>query len=57
MKWFNDVLMMSMNLSDIDILNICGIDQRCISTRISKYEGVNLIQNPDLSKKVNHYKI
>ena len=47
----HDLLMMSMNLSDIAILNIKGSDYRCIISLISKSEVVNLLQNADLTKK------
>ena len=40
-----------MDLNDIAILNICGIDYRCIVNGISKSKAVNLIQNADLSEK------
>ena len=46
-----DLLMMSMNLSDIAVLNIKGSDCRCIITLISKTEAVNLSQNTDLTEK------
>ena len=42
---------MSMNLSDIAILNIKGADYRCIISRISKSEAINLMQNTDLCEK------
>ena len=45
------LLMMSMNLSDIPILNIKGSDYRCIISRISKNEAINLVQNTDLTEK------
>ena len=45
------LLMMSMNLSDIAILNIKGSDYRCIISLISKNEAIKLMQNADLSKK------
>ena len=48
----HDVLMMSMNLSGIAILNIHGADYRCIISRISKSEAINLMQNNDLSIKI-----
>ena len=51
-----NLLMMSMNLSDIAILNIKGSDYRCITSGISKKEAINLMQNTDLSGKVEHYK-
>ena len=47
----HDALMMSMNLSNIAILDINGDDYCCIITGISKSEAINLIQNIDLSKK------
>ena len=43
--------MMSVNLSDIDILNIKGADYRCIIGLISKNEAINLLQNTDLTEK------
>ena len=43
--------MMSMNLSDIAILNIKGADYRCIIHGISKNEAINLLQNIDLTDK------
>ena len=39
----HDLLMMSMNLSDIAILNIKGSDYRCIISLISKNEVINLM--------------
>ena len=41
----HDLLMMTMNLSDI------GSDHRCIISGISKSEAINLMQNIDLTKK------
>ena len=46
-----DLLMMSMNLSDIAIVNIKGSDYRCITSLISKNEAIKLMQNVDLTKK------
>ena len=53
--WFNfqqfvcndchDVLMMSVNLSNIAILNINNADYCCIISRISKSESVNFLKN------------
>ena len=40
-----------MNLSDVAILNIKGSDYRCIISRISKSEAINLMQNADLTEK------
>ena len=42
---------MSVNLSDIDILNIKGSVYRCIISLISKNQAINLLQNADLTKK------
>ena len=39
----HDLLMMSMNLSDIVILNIHGANYRCIINGISKSEAINLM--------------
>ena len=39
----HDLLMMSMNLSDIAILNINGSDYRCIITLIRKNEAIKLM--------------
>ena len=47
--------MMSMNLSDVAILNIHGADYRCIISGISKSEAVILLRNIDLTEKVEHY--
>ena len=47
----HDLLMMSMNLSDTDILNIKSSDYRCIISLISKSEAINLMQNADLTEK------
>ena len=52
----HDSLMISMNLSNIAILNIKGSDYRCISSLIRKNETTNLIQNADLTEKLDHYK-
>ena len=46
---FHDVLMMSINLNDIAVLNIHGVDYRCIINGISKREAVDWLQNVDLS--------
>ena len=52
----HDLLTMSMNLSDIAILKSKGADYCCIISRISKIEAINLMQDIDLTKKVEHYK-
>ena len=43
--------MMSMNLSNIAILNINGADYCCIFNENCKNEDTNLLQNADLSLK------
>ena len=45
-----DLLIVSMNLSNIDIL-INGSDYRCIISLISKNEVISLMQNTDLTEK------
>ena len=48
--------MMSMTISNIVILNINGVNYRCIINRISKSEAVNLLQKANLRKIAEHYK-
>ena len=43
--------MISMNLSDIAILNIKGSYYFCITSGISKSGAVSLMQNADLNEK------
>ena len=43
--------MMSMNLSDIAILNIKGSNYCCTISGISKSEAINLMQSTDLTEK------
>ena len=43
--------MMSINLSDIAILNIHAANYRCIIVGISKSEAEDLLQNVDLNRK------
>ena len=45
------LLMMSMNLSDIAILNTKGFDYRCIISLIRKIKSINLMRNADLTEK------
>ena len=47
-----DLLMMSVNLSDIVISNIKGSNYRLIISLISKNETINLLQNADLNEKI-----
>ena len=49
-RW-HDLLKMSMNLSNIAILNIKRGDYCCIISGISKSMFINLIQNIDLTVK------
>ena len=42
--------MMSMNLSDIAVLNIKGSNYGCIISFISKNETINLMKNADLTE-------
>ena len=43
--------MISINLNNIVILSICGVDYRCIIKGISKSGALNLFENADLSEK------
>ena len=45
-----------MSASDIAMLSIKGAEYRCIINEISKNEGINLMENIDLTEKVEHYK-
>ena len=47
----HDLLIMSMNLSDITILKIKCFDYRCIISGISKNEAINLLRKIDLTEK------
>ena len=47
----HDLLILSVNFSDIAILNIKGCDYRCIISLISKNEAINLMQIADLTEK------
>ena len=49
---FHDLLMMSINLSDIAILNIKGCDYHCTISLISKNKAINELQNADLTEKI-----
>ena len=48
----HDFIMMSINLSDISILNIKGSDCCATISLISKNEAINLMQNADLTEKI-----
>ena len=43
--------MMSMNLTDIAILNSKSSDYRCITSQTIKNEAINCMQNADLIEK------
>ena len=45
------LLTISVNISNIAILNIKGSDYFCIISLISKNEAINLMQNADLTEK------
>ena len=47
----HDLLMSSVNLSNIAILNVKDSDYCCIISLISKNEVTNLMQNADLTEK------
>ena len=47
----HNLLMMSINLSDIAISNFKGFDCRCLISLISKNKTVTLMQNADLTGK------
>ena len=47
----HDLLTMSMNISNIAILNIEGAEYSCIVSRISKSEAINVMENIDLIGK------
>ena len=51
----HDVLMMSIDINSITILDIHGVDYRCIIAGICKSEAINIFKNPNLSRKVDHY--
>ena len=52
----HDLSRMSIDLNDIIILRIKNSDYRCIITGISKSEAIKLLQNIDLTEKVEYYK-
>ena len=47
----HDLLMMSINFSDIAILNIKGSGYRCIISSIRKNEAINLMQSAAFPEK------
>ena len=48
--------MMSIDINSIAIFNIHIVDCRCIISRISNSEVLNLLKNAELNKKVDYYK-
>ena len=48
----HDLLIMSINLSDIAILDFKAYDSRCIISLISKNEAITLLENADLTEKI-----
>ena len=44
-----------MKLSDIAILNIKGSNYRCVISKISKSEVINLMQNINLTEKIRTF--
>ena len=50
---FHDLLMLSMNLSDVAILNIKSSDYHCIISLISKNEAINLMDNAHLTERTS----
>ena len=53
---YHDLLIISVNFSNIANLKIKGSDHHCIISLISKNEALNLMQNADLTEKAKHYK-
>ena len=47
----NGILMVSVNLSDIYIFSIQGVEYHCPIDGISKIEAINLLQDTDLCEK------
>ena len=47
--------LMSMNLNDIAVLNVHGIDYCCIINGISKSGAMGLLRNSSLIRKEEHY--
>ena len=48
---YQDLLMLSVNLSDSAILNIRVSNYHCFISLISKNEAIDLLQNADLTEK------
>ena len=52
---FHDVLMTSADINNISMINIYGVEYRCVICRISKIKVINLLRNSDLIEKMDHY--
>ena len=52
----HDLVIISLNFSDIAVLNIKCSDYHCIISGISKSKAINLMQNIDLTEKAEYYK-
>ena len=52
----HNLVMVSMNQSDIAILNTKNVDYCCIIPEISKSKGIKLLQKIELTEKKEHYK-
>ena len=52
---YHDLFTMSVNISDIAVLNIKGSDYCCIIGLISKNEAINLLQNANLTEKIGTF--
>ena len=46
-----DILMRSINLNDIAILNIQGVDYNCIISSMNKSDTINVLQKDDLTEE------
>ena len=52
----HNLVMVTMNHSDIAILNTENVDYCCIIPEISKSKAIKLLQKIDLTEKKEHYK-
>ena len=47
----HDLIMISVNISDIVVIPIKNVDYRCIMHKISKSEAINLLENSVLEDR------
>ena len=47
----HDLIMISVNISDIVVIPIKNVDYRCIMHKISKSEAINLLENAVLEDR------